>query len=115
MQLFLSKLPSLIGHPEMSSTPMAFIVSKGDNITMDCQFTSNPEQRLYKWQFLGMSIFTNTTDSHYTVTPNTFSIYNITPDDAGVYICNVTNQCGSGTVAYTLEVIGKFVYIKNCT
>ena len=73
---------------------------------MDCQFTSNPEQRIDKWEFLGESIFMNTTDSHYRVTQNAFSIYNITPDDATVYLCNVTNQCGSDTVAYTLEVIG---------
>jgi hypothetical protein len=110
---FLSQLHCVLspsGRPEITSTNIGFTVSRGDNTTMDCQFTSNPEQRIYKWQFLGTSIYQNTTDSHYIVTPNALSINDITPDDAGFYFCNVTNQCGSDTVPYTLEVIGKFMH-----
>ena len=55
-----------------------------------------------------MSIFENTSDNHYTVTPTTLTIYNVTPDDANFYTCNVTNQCGTATIPYTLEVIGKY-------
>ena len=52
----------------------------------------------------------NSSDTHYTVTPNALTVYNITPDDANVYICNVTNQCDSNAIPYTLEVIGKFMH-----
>ena len=104
---------SNIGRPEILSLGMTLTLSRGDNVTMDCQFTSNPLQRVYKWHLLRTSdsILLNESNNHYTVTPNTLSIYNITPDDANAYICNVTNQCGSATVAYNLEVIGKFIQV----
>ena len=96
------------GRPQISSSGMTFTVSRGDNVTMDCQFTANPVERIYKWQqFVGRTtLFMNTSDGHYIITPRTLSIYNITPDDANSYLCNVTNQCGSNNVAYILEVIG---------
>ena len=112
--IHLLKLSSLSsGHPEIMSSVRTFTLSRGDNVTMDCQYTSNPVERVYKWQFLGKSIFMNTSDSHYMVTPSTLTVYNITPDDANVYICNVTNQCGSDHLTYPLEVIGKFMHHNN--
>lgn len=89
------------------------VVSRDDNITMQCQYSSNPVQRVYKWQHHDGSIFPNTTNTHFTVTPHTLTIHQVTPSDAGVYLCNVTNQCGTDSNAFNLEMIGELVQLSD--
>ena len=95
----------------MISTPIKvlFQLSRGTNVTLDCQYSSNPIQRLYKWEHNRDVIFENSTNDHYTVTANSLTIHDITPNDAGLYKCNVTNQCGSDGVTFVLDVIGKSI------
>lgn len=98
-----------LGPPEITSPGMALVLARGDNVTMQCLFTSNPVERVYKWQHTtsGTTIFPDNMDPHYTVTPGSLTIHRLLPSDAGVYLCNVTNQCGSDSIVYHLQLIGK--------
>ena len=89
---------------------MPVVVPRGDNATLECQYSSNPVQRVYKWQRLNnvAVLFENTTNDHYTITPHSLTIHNVTPDDGDIYFCNVTNQCGSRFARLGLDVIGKY-------
>ena len=102
---------ALLGPPMISTQTMPYELSRGANITLDCQYTSNPIQRLYKWEHRIIDqidvLFENSTSDHYTVTAYSLTINDITADDAGLYMCNVTNQCGSDGVNFVLDVIGK--------
>ena len=97
----------LLGPPQIISSGAMIVRPRGDNTTLDCQYSANPLERSYKWQRPDKIILLDTSDQHYTVTQHTLTIHNITPVDASLYTCNVTNQCGSGTVFYTLDIIGK--------
>lgn len=80
-------------------------------LSLDCEYSSNPTARGYKWSLNNRPLALDNIASRYVITdsPNMYvlTVQNITASDAGVYDCNVTNQCGSDFVAYYVEIIGE--------
>ena len=78
-------------------------------LSLECDYTGNPTVRGYKWSLSNISLLTEDSSDHYVVTerPSVLTVHNLTADDAGVYRCNVTNQCGSDYLSYYVEIIGE--------
>ncbi len=94
-----------------SSSSSVIIVSVDSEVTLNCAYFANPVVRVYKWVHQNRDDNNNTgiileSSDHYTVNPHLLVVHNATVDDAGLYDCNVTNQCGSQTLGYLLDMIG---------
>ena len=51
------------------------------------------------------------TSGHYSVGTYSLTVYNLTATDGGLYICNVTSQCGSDQTTYHVIIIGNYIQI----
>ena len=91
----------LLGPPVITGAPNLIIPAISSDVTLQCNFTSNPLSYPVQWY---KSILNNplskqelTSNSHYTLSDNLLTIHAITSTDTGIYTCNITNQCGSTT------------------
>lgn len=95
--------------PSISSSSSSLIkVSVDSEVTLDCIYFANPAVRVYKWVFQDQEIILESRD-HYTVNQYSLIVHNATVDNAGIYDCKVTNQCGSQTIGYLLDIIGEYI------
>ena len=96
------------GPPMISSDSDGFEIPVSAEVTLNCQYTANPIVTIYKWQQQYADSVILESTNHYTVNQYTLTIHNVTVQDAGVFHCNVTNQCGYNTVAHLVSIIGKY-------
>lgn len=91
-----------------SSSPPIQELPVNANLTLACSYSANPTVRGYKWTHNGHTLLVGDTDPHYTVTNNSLSINSLNSSDGGLFLCNVTNQCGFGVYPFLIRLIGKF-------
>lgn len=89
-----------------SSSSRQIEVSVDSEVMFDCVYFANPAVRVYKWVYQNQDIILESS-GRYIVSPQSLTVQNATIEDAGVYGCNITNQCGSQTIGYILDIIGE--------
>ncbi len=97
------------GPPTITPDPVSsrvMEVSVGTEMSLTCEYFANPVARVYKWVHIDEGIILESSD-HYTVNQYSLVVHNVTVEDAGVYDCNVTNQCGNRTLGYLVNIIGE--------
>ena len=90
--------------------PYSRSVLATDNFTLQCQTTGVPSP-VIKWikneQLLIQNdatiIYNATSDS---TTNSTLTVVNVTIEDAGQYICEASNEVGSSTIRFDVDVSG---------
>lgn len=98
------------GPPTIAVPPSHTVeLTVNSELSLECDYSGDPTVRGYKWSLNDDSLLTMDSNAHYVITdrPPMLTVHNLSADDAGVYDCNVTNQCGSDFVAYLVEIIGK--------
>ena len=73
----------------------------GDNVTLTCSATGDPPLT-YQWTMQDSTALLST--------DMTLELMNITEDQFGTYICNVTNALGEGASNVTIERASEFVF-----
>ena len=70
-------------------------------------YTANPAVRGYKWVHNSHTLLPGGENPHYVVTNTSLTIGRLNESDGGLFLCNVTNQCGYNVVAFLLRIIGR--------
>jgi len=93
--------------PVISSESDSLVAPVGTDVRLTCDYSANPIVTIYKWtqQDSNNTIFDST--EHYTLNQYSMEIHDLTVADAGVFSCNVTNQCGFATVTHLVTIIGE--------
>ena len=97
------------GPPQITSSPPSRTVeiNVSSELTLTCQYTANPVVTVYKWVHVDDGTIILESTNHYTKNRYSLVVHNLTIEDAGVYECNLTNQCGDRTLPYLVHVIGE--------
>lgn len=91
------------------------IAEYGNNVTLDCNFTSFPAHTSVYWQRVTTGITTNITSDYcdiacidgVTVLNPSLTIIMAKTADSGLYTCYITNKVGTGhSEAVNLTIIG---------
>ena len=89
--------------PSITEYPSDLVVAAGTTATFLCTFWADPEPTV-EWRF-GEVVITGT---RYVVSPSgALTVATVTLDDAGVYICNVSNTYGWENASAELTVQGR--------
>ena len=73
----------------------------GDDVTLNCSATGDTPLT-YEWTMQDSTAILST--------DMTLELMDITEDQFGTYICNVTNALGEGTSSVTIEQASEFVF-----
>ena len=82
-------------------------VNEGSNVTFLCNATSNPSPTL-SWTKNGNLINQSFNDIVLSQDSQTITINNVQREDAGIYVCNATNNVNSVSASAYLNVQCKY-------
>ncbi|VDI13642.1 Hypothetical predicted protein, partial [Mytilus galloprovincialis] len=97
------------------------IAEYGNNVTLDCNFTSFPEHTSVYWQRVSTGITTNITSDYcdiscidgVTVLNPSLTMIMVKTADSGLYTCYITNKVGTGhSEAVNLTIIGEIPNVE---
>ena len=98
--------------PEITAHPQNVEVREGNNVTLSCNATGNPEPTI-SWTKDGSPINSNSRNS-FSADNKQLTITNVNRTDSGEYRCVASNSVGKKTSnAATVDV--KCKYIVNCS
>ena len=98
--------------PTVHRTDELYTVVLGNNITMNCNYSSDPPVTHVQWKYNNSDSLLNIPigKERYTgsIPPNpSLTIINTTFQDSGIYLCMVTNYLGSDVSdSIILQIIG---------
>ena len=95
------------GPPVFKIKPKNEIVNEGSNVTFQCNATSNPSPTL-SWTKDGNAINQSSNNIILSQDSPTFTINNVRRNDAGIYVCNATNNVNSVSASAYLNVQCKY-------
>ena len=78
-------------------------VNEGGNVTFQCNATSNPSPTL-SWTKNGNAINQSSNNIVLSEDNQTLTINNVQRNDAGIYVCNATNNVNSVSASAYLNV-----------
>lgn len=108
MPLFYSYKLFFIVRPVVQISPINGSIVVGGNRTFSCGSTTSPGQ--ITWQKLGSNQLPSNVfqDSN-----NNLVITSSTQQDTGEYLCNITNSFGSNIAITFINIISKYIIIRN--
>ena len=95
------------GPPVFEIKPKNEIVNEGSNVTFQCNATSNPSPTL-SWTKDGNAINQSSNNIILSQDSQTLTINNVRRNDAGIYVCNATNNVNYVSTSAYLKVQCKY-------
>ena len=95
------------GPPVFEIKPKNEIVNEGNNVTFHCNATSNPSPTL-SWTKDGNAINQSSNNIVLSQDSQILNVINVERNDAGIYVCNATNNVNSVSASAYLNVQCKY-------